>query len=483
MFFNSVKKCVDEFKKLDGKPIKIVGHLDADGISAASILAKAFQREGAKFSLSIVRQLDKTVLEEIKREDNKVVFFVDMGSGYLKMIDEILSKKKIFVLDHHKPENTKESKILGATDSEEPVGFDSKFIHLNPHLFGIDGSADLSGAGVVYYFCKELNPLNKDLAYLGVMGAIGDMQEGKKGFSELNEKILKDAIECGKIEVKNGLRMFGMQTKPIHKVLEYSTNPYIPNVTGSKEGAKQFLKEIGIELKKGGKFKKMIHLDEDDMKKLVTAIILKRLGSEDKPDDVLGPIYLLKDEDEENPTKDLKEFATLLNACGRLNKPSLGLGACLGSSGIKKKAIDLLIQYKREIINSLDWFYANKNKGKKVTEKKGYVIINAEDNIRDTLIGTLASIVSKSNVYVPGTVIVSMVYTYCDEIKVSARICGRESCIDLGDVMRKVVSVVGGIGGGHNVAAGALIPLSKEQEFIDEICRILDKQTIEEVVK
>lgn len=464
MFFNSVKKCVDEFKKLDGKSIKIVSHLDADGISAASILVKALQREGIKFSLSIVKQLDKVVLEEIKKENNEIIFFVDLGSGYLSMVDKILDKKKVFILDHHKPED-----------------FETKHIHLNPHLFGIDGSVDLSGAGVVYYFCKELNPLNKELSYLGVIGAIGDMQEGKKGFSKLNESILKDSIESGKIEIKNGLRMFGMQTKPIHRVLEYSTDPYIPNVTGSEEGAKQFLKEIGIDLKKGGKFKKMIHLNEEDMKKLVTAIILKRLGSEAKPDDVLGPIYLLKDEEEENPTKDLKEFATLLNACGRLSKPSLAIGTCLGSVKIKKKAIELLMQYKREIINSLDWFYANKNK--KVIENKGYVIINAEDNIRDTLIGTLGSIISKSNVYAEGTVIISLVNTYSNEIKVSARSSGHECYVDLGEIMRKVVEVVGGIGGGHKCAAGALIPLSKEQKFITEVSRLLDKQVLEEVVK
>ena len=72
---------------------------------------------------------------------------------------------------------------------------------------------------------------------------MGDMQE-KNGFIGLNSLILKDAEEI--LDINVGPRFFGMQTRPINKVLEYCTDPFIPNVTGSSEGAIKFLDDLGI---------------------------------------------------------------------------------------------------------------------------------------------------------------------------------------------------------------------------------------------
>ena len=63
-----------------------------------------------------------------------------------------------------------------------------------------------------------------------------------------------------------------------------------------------------------------------------------------------------------------------MNACGRLNKPSLGIGACLGNKEAIEKAIELLGSYKRMIINSLQWFYGNRDK---IIEADGLTVINA----------------------------------------------------------------------------------------------------------
>ena len=64
--------------------------------------------------------------------------------------------------------------------------------------------------------------------------------------------------------------------------------------------------------------------NEEEIKKLVSGIILRRL-SEDSPEDVLGDVYILNEEEKESPFRDAKEFSTLLNACGRLEKASLGM--------------------------------------------------------------------------------------------------------------------------------------------------------------
>jgi len=462
-FLKAIGSCAIEFKNLNSEVIKIISHLDSDGLSASSIIIKALKRENFKFSLTTVRQLDDFLFDEIKRENFSVLMFLDLGSSSLKQIEEIFNDKKIFILDHHKPQDYASKKIF----------------FLNPHLYKIDGSKDISGAGIAYLFAKALDYRNIDMAHIAILGAIGDMQENNGFYSDLNNFILEDALNTGKIETKIGLRMFGMQTKSLNKVLEYSTDPYIPGVTGNEIGTKKFLEEIGLNATENGRYKKLAQLTQEELKKLITEIILKRIGSEEKPEDVLSKIYLLVEEEDENPLKDAKEFSTLLNACGRLYKPSIGIGCCLGDKASKVEAVALLFEYKREIINALNWFHLNKNK---FIEGKNYIIINAENNIKETMIGTLGSLISKSNIYKTGHIIITMAYTLDGNIKISVRSIGNPTK-DLMNIIKNIVNKVGGISGGHKYAAGALILQEKEKEFIESAKEILEEEFIEKRIK
>jgi len=464
-FKESLKDAAKIFKKIENKTIRIVSHLDCDGICACSILIKALNNENRKYSVSIVQQLNKQVIEELSNENNECIIFSDLGSGQLSNINCFLNEKKIFILDHHE---------LEKADINENI------VHVNPHLFGIDGGNEISGAGVVYMFAECLDEKNKEFAHLAVIGAIGDIQE-KNGFSELNNEILKTAVESKKIRVERGLRFFGIQTRPIHKVLEYSTDPYIPGVSGSESGAVEFLHQLGIEPKNKKGWKTISRLDEDEMKKLVTGIIMKRID-EDEPEDVLGNIYTLNNEKEDSPLKDAKEFSTLLNSCGRLNNASFGIGTCLGDEKIKQKAIENLASYKREIVKAIRWYEGNK-KSSYVLNGKGYIIINAKDKIKSTIIGTLASILSKSNGMDDGTFIISMAYTEEDTIKASLRIASKKNDIDLRSLMKRVTEKIKGAeAGGHINASGAMVPIKEESYFIELAKQELSKLSIEEKV-
>jgi len=466
MFNEDIKKTVEEFKKIDKKEtIRVISHLDADGISAASLMVKCLNNDNRKYSISIIQQIKKEVLESLAKEPYNCFVFTDIGSGALTDIEKLFEGKKVFIFDHHEPEKSE-------------IKSDNVFF-LNPHKFGIDAGKEVSGSGVVYLFASCLDKKMEEFAHVAIIGAIGDMQE-HNGFEKINDEILKTAIDKGKIKVIRGLRLFGAQTKPLHKVLEYCTDPFIPGVTGSESGAIQFLHQIGINPKHGNEWKKVIHLSKEEMKNLVTGVILKRLD-EKAPDDVLGNVYILRGEKEESPTKDAKEFATLLNACGRLDKASLGIGACLGDEKIKKKAIYLMGAYKREIVTSLNWY--NENKTSSFVDKgEGYVIINAQDKIRPTLIGTLASILSKSN-NAEEKFIMSMAQLIDGTTKVSLRMCGNNNGVDLKQIIASIIKDIPDCeAGGHANAAGALIPTDMEQEFIKKAKVILEKKAMEEVV-
>lgn len=450
-FLNSIKEAAQILQKINS-PIRVISHLDADGLTAASIMVKTLTKLDKIFSLSIVKQISPQLLSELKKEQYENYIFLDTGSGNLKEIDQALKNRTIFILDHHAPQDYKNS-----------------FIHINPHLHKINGSLEISGAGVTYLFSKELDSSNKELAYLALLGAIGDSQEAKNGFTGLNKEILNDALSTGKLEVITGLRMFGSQTRPLYKVLEYSTDPYIPGITGNEQAAIAFLDEINIDQNR-----KLFNLSEDELKNLVAAIIIKRMGSETDPEDVLGNIYLLKDQPRESPTKELKEFSTLLNSCGRLNKSSLGIGTCLNDKNCYEAAISLLAEYKKELIDSLNWFYKNKNSNL-IIETQGLVIINAEDKIRDTLIGTVTSMIAKSNIYQPGTILISLAHTLEADTKISIRISGRGQNVDLREILNNIAVKIGCQAGGHAYAAGSIIPQEKEREFISSALETFKK--------
>ncbi len=456
---------LERFKELDKKEtIRLVSHLDADGICACAIMVRALNTDNRKYSVSIVQQLTEEVMDSLSREPYNYFLFTDLGSGQLSYIKKKFLGKQVFILDHHKPEKVKST---------------NNIVHVNPHLFGIDGGKEISGAGVVYFFARSLNKKIENLAHIGVIGAIGDIQEDGKGFLKLNKEILDIAIKKKKIKVIKGLRIFGAQTRPLHKVLEYCTDPYIPGVSGSESGAIQFLHQIGIQVKNGKEWRKIVHLDDEEIKKLVSGIIMRRL-SEDSPEDVLGNVYILNDEKKESPFRDAKEFSTLLNACGRLDKASLGIGACLGDKKNKEMAVRSLTGYKREIINAIDWY--KESKGKDVIEGKGYIIINAGDNIRGSIIGTLASIISKSNDLKDRTFILSMADMMNGYYKASLRLSGRNSDVDLRDIIKKISDKVEGEAGGHMNAAGAMIKEEKIDDFIKTAKEVLGKYSMEEVV-
>src|SRR3989344_1739765 len=432
-FLSYLKEGVDIFKKnLSNEPVRILGHLDSDGISSSSILIKAFHREGIKIVYSSHRQVDEKIVKELGKETYKIYFFVDFGSNVLKFINEHLNGKKVFILDHHKFE-------------------DIKTEHHN------------------------INPKNKDLSYLALIGAIGDNQD-KSGFSEINKLIVNDAIESGNVDIKIGLNFFGAQSKPLHKLISSSTDSFIPGITGNEVGAKKFLEDLGIEvMDKNGQYRKAFDLNKEEMNKLITAIMISKIDSKDKPDDIIGNVYTLKKEENGETVKDLKEFSTLLNACGRLNLPSLGVGTCLGDKNFKLKAYELLKNYKNEIISSMNWIYSNRNT-ENIIEKNKLIIINAKNNIKDTLIGTVNSILCKSGIFSDGSLVVSMAYTLDDNIKISLRSVNSE--IDLSSIINEICVKLNGIGGGHPNAAGGLISISKEQEFIKEIMNKLNIQEI-----
>lgn len=447
-----IKELSEKFIAQD-KKIQIISHFDTDGICSAAIMAVALQRLDRDFSIKIVKQLEKETIEELPKKD--LLFFLDLGSGSLKYINEL--KNEIFIIDHHEIEKSL---------VEENINI------INPHLHNEE---NLSGACLTYLFVKEISKENKDLANLAIIGMVGDMLE--KNISKIGNSIINDA----EMIIKKGLLLYPA-TRPLNKTLEFSSSMFIPGVTGSSIGALNLLREIGIE-KRDGNYKALIDLNENEMSRLITSILLRR--NEKGMGDFIGNIYLVKFF---NRLEDARELSAIINACSRLEQSNIALSLCMGNKRARKKAEKIYAHYKQHLISGLNFISnlkTSKSKDFNSTQKSmisdkiegdNYIIINARNNIKDTIIGTIASILSMSSFYKEGTTIITMAQNK-DKIKISGRIAGRNGR-NIREILDSVVQEVGGESGGHALAAGCLIAKEKEKEFIETLQKKLEVELV-----
>ncbi|MBI1969329.1 DHH family phosphoesterase [Candidatus Woesearchaeota archaeon] len=455
-FKERIGRAALQFRQTDGKAtVRIISNYDADGITACSILVKAVERENRKYSVTILQQLTEPLLEQFAQEPHTLYLFADLGTKHLENIAKRFAGKQVFILDHHE---------LPSTVEEYP-----NVVLTNPHCDGIDGGKEISAAGICFFFAHALNPKNRDMAPIALVGAIGDIQE-EHGFRPLNQEILDIAIKEQFIRQRRTLRCFGSSTRPVHKILEYTTNPFIPGVSGNESAAIHFLQQIGINPKNGNSWKTLGDLNEEETSRLIAGIVMKRNG-EASPEDILGFTYTLLQEKENTPFRDAKEFATLLNACGRLDKASYGIGACLGDKRMQQKAMQHLQEYKKAIVRGMEW--VRKQRGTpSILEEEGVVIINARESIHHAIIGTLASMMAKSGECPEGTFILGLARNSQETTKVSIRLSGKQE-LPLHSIIQEIVQRTGGEAGGHGNAAGALISREKEEEFVMHAKEIL----------
>jgi len=425
------------------KPIKVISHFDTDGITSAAIFSRALQRWGKKFSLQIVKGLDEEFIKNLP--ETHILIFVDLASGSL----DYLAKKKteVFIFDHHQ------------VVQEIP----KNVTMVNPE---IDNYEQISGASICYLFAKALGVHNEDLATLAVLGMVGDTHEKDLG------KTYTEIIQDSGATIKKGILIYP-STRPIDRALEYSSNPYIPGVTGSYTGVLELLRDTIIK-RENGRFKALYELTEEEMRSLVTAIAINNTNAGAKASsELIGNLYLIKFF---NKLEDARELSALVNACSRMDCPEISLGFCLGNAEFKQKAEKLYIEYKQHLVSALKFV----NEMDKIKGPK-YEIINAKDNVKDTIIGTVASIISRSHTYEEGTVIIALAYSK-DKIKISARLAGREGH-NVREVLTKVVVPLGGEVGGHPNAAGCIIEKDQEEQFIEQIKKTLEIQKIESKVE
>ncbi|UVE51246.1 DHH family phosphoesterase [Haloferax larsenii] len=456
--------CADRLRDADS--VLLASHIDADGLTSAGIASTGLERAGIPFETVFCRQLDASSVADIAATDYDTVLFTDFGSGQLDIIAEHETAGDFHpvIADHHQPAEGVETEH-----------------HLNPLRFGIDGATELSGAGASYVLARALEPEggdNRDLAALAVVGAVGDMQDSDGGLHGANEGIVEEGIEAGVVDEGTDLLIYGRQTRPLPKLLEYATDVRIPGISNDQAGAIEFLTELDVPCRDDdGEWKRWVDLTGDERQTLASALMRRAIASgvpARRIDDLVGTTYVLTQEAEGTELRDVSEFSTVLNATARYDRADVGLAVCLGD---RNRALDrarrLLQNHRKNLSNGLNWV---KDHG--VTVEENLQWFDAGDAIRETIVGIVAGMSVGTDATRSGIPVLAFAEKDDGEVKVSSRgsyVMVRKG-LDLSAVMREASRAVGGDGGGHDVAAGATIPKGTVEEFIAEADRIVGEQ-------
>ncbi len=435
--------------------VKIVSHIDADGLTSAAVAVRALERAGISYETEFLKSLTPEHAERLKNENPETLWFTDLGSG---AADLLLNEKPV-ISDHHVPTARGD-------------------YHLNCHFYEEDGSRYLSGATTTYLVARQMDRVNRDMAQVAIVGAVGDLQDSDAGrLTGMNRVVVEDAAAAGVLAPTIDARYFGRETRTLPKLLQFADDPLIPDVSGRHDACCSFLEQCDVHYRQEEKWRSWTHLSQDEKRRILSTVaksLLEKGFGHRAVRRLVGEVYVLRGEEEGTPVRDAKEFATLLNSTARYGEADVGLAVALGDRGENyDKALVLLKGHRQNLVHGINHV---KNEG--LTERDHLQWFHAKSEIRETIVGIVAGMMFNGNGVRRDLPIIAFANADDGKVKVSAR-ANRglvEAGVNLADVMREASAEVGGAGGGHAPAAGATIPGGKEDAFLEACDRVLAQQ-------
>ncbi|MCS7145503.1 MAG: DHH family phosphoesterase [Nitrososphaerota archaeon] len=459
-FYAKCKEAADCIRDEVGRglEVSVTGHNDADGLSSLGIVAGGLLDLGAKFiARSVFRR--EEFFETAGEHSGKLIILTDMGGGSIGELMDVFNGERLVIIDHHQPDRT-----------EIPEGW----VHVNPHLLGIDGESEVSAAGVAYLVMRNIVADAERYAPLAVVGGLGDLQDKgeKRRLVGLNESIVADAVNGMQLRVFEDFILHGRGSRPIHQALAGSQSPYLPGLSGDEAACLSLLVDVGIEVRAGDKWRTLADLAEEEKRTLYNAIV-SHLAKSNQPTemarDLIGTVYELVNEDASSGLRDAREYSQILNACGKTNNSWLGVSLAMGYRGwVLKEAWRVMEQYRVTLKKGLE--SASKN----LEQMYNIVVLRVGPDIDIRHVSSVASILSSSKI-VPDDKPLVVLGQEGGIVKVSARASPSLVArgLNLGTVMREAAAKFSGRGGGHRIAAGAEIPAERLTLFLLEADRLV----------
>jgi len=418
---------------------RVFSHNDADGIGAASVLTSMLVRAGKGSQTTMLKSFDLPAIQASLVKGVDLLIVADMGSSNLTALESL--GVKVIVLDHHRPEK----------DSD-------KVMHLNPAVLKVDGARYACASTLAMLLAVTVEEGNWDLLPLSFAGMVGDRQH-MQGLSGVNAHLFNEGSKRNLVQEKKGSLL---PPGPIGEGLMRTSHPFIRGVSGDAQGITRLLQEANVRpestwdgLDEGGKRR---------LSSLISLRLLEQGCSLGSLEDELAPDYFFPQDNSR-----AYQLTRLINACGRVDETALGLSMLLGEKESRERADSLLKEYDEMLLNA----------AKRTAERgvsKEIAIQHFESQQREVS-SELCGLVMQ---WIGDQDKATICLTRMDkEFKVSSRGTRKlvdKDGLDLSVAMRDAAASVGGVGGGHNIASGASIPLGKDIDFIQALDAIISKQ-------
>lgn len=447
LFCDKISDCIKS-----NKSISVVTHIDCDGLTSGSILTKALIRAGARCTVSTAKEFNTKIISNLKKDERDFHVITDLAGGFAEDLDNVLEENWI-VLDHHQ-----------IPDSE----LDNERV-INSWRFGIDGGTEICAGGMAFLAAKALDEKNVDLSSIAVISALGDRQDQgeKKSLLGKNYEIANLSKDMGLLNVDLDLLLVGRETRPLSDALAFTSQPFIEGLTWNRDACLSLLNSSGIKLKERGRWRVPAELSEEEKRSVIESIskFTSSQNATEIMDELIGFTYTFPREDQRSFLHDGREFSTMLNSCGRINKAGVGIAICMGDRNkILQEGETILIDYRKLIRNYMNILT---NERWRISESNSCVMVNGQGVVPETMTGTISSLIAGSPKNM-GKIVILRTDAEEGTIKFSSRKSfGCKSSINLSNLMRDGAAKFDGVGGGHDAAAGAKITKDKLDNFLD----------------
>ncbi len=185
-FLGAVEKGIARLRQA-GSEVTVVHHNDADGLASAAVMQVALSRAGFTVQRIPLERVHPPIVERIHEQVSSSILYVDLGGKAAPVISAANRGRHFtLILDHHHPAESTDPEVL----------------NLTTEFFGLSGEMDIAATTAAYLFARTLDEKNRDLAYLGVVGAVGDYHDRGGRLVGENRLALQEAITQNQVRIE-----------------------------------------------------------------------------------------------------------------------------------------------------------------------------------------------------------------------------------------------------------------------------------------
>lgn len=444
---------------LEGLParrrITVVADADVDGTAAAALLAVALQRIRRRFVVLLTRSRDQGLTQTIESRSPAFLITADLGASLVPT----LAKMHIpsVVLDHHEP-----------TGDGDGAGL----VHVNPHLVNEDGSTGASGAAVAFRFAEALLKRHEqpsdDLLPMALLGAWGDRYHGADPTTGLHARLVAKALN-NKSDQSIPWRSWSPDASPgmpLAESLAHNLDPLVTRLKGDAQEATAFLG--GMDIDPTQNVDDLPEADRAQIASWLAAALLEQGASADVLASMLAPRPVFPEHAGPLAGATVQEVALRVDAATRRGAETTALAALLGNEVAWQQINRQLQEYRQGVF------------GPVIRASEGATSIGPGHLVRVEAGWMAGPVADRLMAWTQlGQKPVVVLGTTPRGVKVSLR-ARPGTPWRLDRVAHDAGRSAGGAGGGHRLAAGALVAREKESALLEKIAEALNEQAAKE---